>query len=86
MIPGDFNRGPDDYPDSGPTFSVELTRDQAETIINGLRGRAREQRQEEYGDAGEASITAPEYDPWPGSMAKVADKIELALLEADGEV
>lgn len=86
MIPGDFNRDPDDYPDSGPTFSVELTRDQAETIINGLRGWARVQRQEEFGDGGEASVTAPDYDPWPSSMAKVADKIALALLEADGEV
>jgi hypothetical protein len=68
---------PDDYQE--PEFPVLLTPGEAQAAVDGLRGWVRFQAREDPRTA--AQTPEPDSDPWPGDMAAVADKVELALRE-----
>jgi len=61
----------------GPEVAIRLSPDEATTVVNALRGEALRQHPEMVAAIG------PDYDPWPSDMAAVADKIELAMREAE---
>jgi hypothetical protein len=76
-IPPDLPDLPD-YPDP-PSYPIEITADDAEIIVNGLRGWAQQQQRTDP----ESEEPPPyDFDPFPGDLAALADKIELAMREA----
>jgi hypothetical protein len=63
-----------------PEYTIRLTPTEAEVIINGLRGWAHHQQMNDPGC--ELDIPLQDEDPYPGDLAAVADKVELAMREA----